>query len=105
MIDMPRMIDDGTTSALSVRRNNSSWSSIVLAAIVLPMLYVLSSGPMLILAFRHNITTTPDGHGRLIEIDYVAVHVWWPTVYAPLVWASEQSWGEPLHWYWERIAT
>ncbi len=28
---------------------------------------------------------------------------WWPMVYRPLVWASEQSWGAPIKWYWEQF--
>ena len=98
------MINEGTKCSIGVRRNNISWSSIVVAAIALPMLYVLSSGPMLIVAFRHNITNTSDEFGRFISIDHVDAGVWWPQAYAPLVWVSEQSWGEPLTWYWEQFA-
>src|SRR5262245_51428206 len=71
-------------------------------AVVLPLLYVLSSGPMLTLAWRSHLTiipTTPDGPVEaLATLDQGA---WWPTVYAPLWWVSEKSWGAaPLQWYW-----
>lgn len=98
------MINEGTKFSTGVRRNKLCWSSIVVAAITLPMLYVVSSGPMLIVAFRHNITNTTDEFGRYTAIDYVDLSVWWPRAYAPLVWVSEQSWGGPLKWYWEQFA-
>ena len=76
---------------------------ILAAALALPFLYVLSSGPMQMLAFRSHVTVAPapapaGGLAATCEID---VGVWWPIVYAPLLWVSDQEWGEPLLWYWD----
>jgi hypothetical protein len=69
----------------------------------LPLLYVLSSGPMQTVAFRCHVTHSPDPAGSRAMIAESAVDpgVWWPTFYAPLWWAADQPWGEPLTWYWE----
>jgi hypothetical protein len=68
--------------------------------LLMPLLYVLSSGPMHGMAFRNAsiIGYDPDGTILLSEPDD-----WWPKVCAPLVWASERSWGNPLKRYWAFI--
>jgi len=75
---------------------------IVVAAIAIPVLYVLSSGPALSLAFTwHQPTVLDDGDGNLGVTINLDEGPWWPVVYAPLQWVSEQSWGERLCWYWQ----
>jgi hypothetical protein len=75
---------------------------ILVAAIAVPVLYVLSSGPALSFAFTwHQPTVHDEGDGDLGVTINLDEGPWWPVVYAPLQWASEQSWGEWLCWYWE----
>jgi hypothetical protein len=66
----------------------------------LQVLYVLSSGPMQILAcHRTEETTLLKGGGvSIIFVDHRGT--WWPKVYAPLVWASQQRRGASIHRYW-----
>ncbi|MEX0702509.1 MAG: hypothetical protein WD069_10485 [Planctomycetales bacterium] len=69
------------------RRNRGGFIGIALA--VLPLLYVLSSGPMLGLALRYD--STPDGD----RIERVA------TLYRPLIWIREETpHGEWIASYW-----
>jgi hypothetical protein len=71
-------------------------------AIAVPLLYVLSSGPALSLAFTwHQPTVQDNGDGDLGVTINLDEGPWWPVVYAPLQWVSEQSWGDWLCWYWE----
>ncbi len=79
------------------------WTS---AALVLtPVLYVLSSGPLTMVAFRTHVTyssaTLPDGRTGVQAAAETSVGKWFPIAYAPLFWASEQEWGDPVFWYWE----
>src|SRR6476659_4147226 len=83
-------------------RKKFGWPSIVALLIGLPVLYVLSSGPTRSLAFgvrvaHLSVTSSGDEIGGPVSIDRGP---WWPVVYAPLQWASEQRWGEPLNHYW-----
>lgn len=74
---------------------------LVIAA-VLCVLYILSSGPALTLAFTwHQPTVKDNGDGDLGVTINLDEGPWWPVVYAPLQWVSEQSWGDWLCWYWE----
>jgi hypothetical protein len=85
------------------RKKRGVWPWVVTVLIGLPVLYVLSSGPMQTLAFRRTIetpafrVTTWRPPRWIVSTDR---GYWWPTVYAPIVWVSEQSWGEPVKWYW-----
>ena len=56
-----------------------------------------TSGPMHGIAYRSASIAgfTPVGNRIFDEVDG-----WWPKAYAPLIWASEQSWGEPIWRYW-----
>jgi hypothetical protein len=75
---------------------------IVLVGVVVLCLYVLSSGPALSLAFTwRQPTVNDDGQGELGVTVNLDEGPWWPVVYAPLQWVSEQSWGDWLVWYWE----
>lgn len=76
------------------------WPWIAALLIGLPLLYVLSSGPMQILAFRRieERTLLSSGTVSVIYVDHPGV--WWPKVYAPVVWASQQRWGTPIFRYW-----
>jgi hypothetical protein len=74
---------------------------IVVTAAAVPLLYVLSSGPMITLAWRSRTTihaTTPGGPVQAETA--IDPGRWWLKVYGPLWWASEQTWGESLNWYW-----
>ena len=81
------------------------WPWTVAVLVVVPVLYVLSSGPMRSLAFRsiplRNLDGTTDhsmGGPVLIRDEGMC----WPIAYAPLVWVSEQPWGESaISWYWD----
>src|SRR5437879_1679273 len=70
-----------------------------------PVLYFLSSGPMSMAAFRrqvaHTRTILPDGTPGIQAISHTDLGTWFPIVYAPLVWASDRSWGDFVFSYWE----
>jgi hypothetical protein len=54
-------------------------------AVALPLLYVLSSGPALSLAFTwHQPTVHDNGDGDLGITINLDEGLWWPVVYAPL---------------------
>jgi len=77
---------------------------LVLAAT--PVLYFLSSGPMTMAAFRtqftHTPTILPDGTTGIQASSQTDLGTWFPIAYAPLLWASERSWGELVVFsYWE----
>jgi hypothetical protein len=87
---------------MSEARTKSGRTRIIIVAVVLPLLYVLSSGPTQSLAFTYgHVTYDDDGLGNVgvsVELDQ---GVWWPKVYAPLMWIAEQSWGDWLCSYWQ----
>jgi hypothetical protein len=87
---------------MSDQRKQSVVPWIIVTAVVIPLLYILSSGPMQTIAFRkHTLHASAPGiSGAVMAETIVDMGFWWPTVYAPLWWVSEQSWGEPLSWYW-----
>ena len=97
------MTGEATTPPIGTPRRRLFWPPIVVAALAAIPLYVLSSGPTLLVALRHNMTTSTDQFGRVAASDAIDVSAWWQMTYLPLVWASEQSWGEPLQWYWEQF--
>jgi hypothetical protein len=71
-------------------------------AVAVPLLYVLSSGPSLSFAFTwHQPTLHDEGDGNLGVTVNLDEGPWWPVVYAPLQWVSEQTWGDWLCRYWE----
>ena len=83
---------------------------LIVATIVLPLLYVASSGPARMIALRSYVVSVPSfappssapGTPMGLDVDLVqTVDSWWITVYAPLDGAAEHAWGEPLHWYWD----
>jgi hypothetical protein len=77
------------------------WPWIVALLIGLPVLYVVSSGPMQTVAFRAHVSYLPVlGSTSMAGVSDIDMGRWWPSLYAPLLWVSEQSWGEPLNWYW-----
>ena len=72
------------------------WPWIAALVIGLPVLYVASSGPTRIIAFRHfNYSSSFYGEFGVIDADE-----WWMTMYAPLELASKQWWGQPVKSYW-----
>lgn len=68
------------------------------------VVYVLSSGPMLIVGFQSEISTAPatlpDGT-VVVATSETGPGEWFAIAYAPLIWAGEHSFGEPIYWYWE----
>jgi hypothetical protein len=83
------------------KETRSTRRSLVIA-VALPLLYVLSSGPALSLAFTwHQPTVHDNGDGDLGITINLDEGPWWPVVYAPLQWVSEQTWGDWLCWYWK----
>ena len=85
---------------MSDERKKPLWPWMVAVLIVLPLFYVLSSGPMQILACHQTEERTPlkGGGVSVIYVDHRGT--WWPKVYAPLVWASQGRWGPSIHRYW-----
>jgi hypothetical protein len=85
------------------RERWAKWTAVV--AVVLPLIYLLSSGPMTIVAFRrhvkHQETVLPDGTTAVTATSETILGTWFYVTYAPLLWASEQSWGDGVFWYWE----
>jgi hypothetical protein len=102
----------------------------VVAAAVLVVVYVASSGPLQFSQMRvQTATFDDDGHGRWsdgssadslgptldensrpmsaedlrgaqMDIAMIKRADWWPTVYAPLLWMCRHSWGTWLSNYW-----
>ena len=68
-------------------------------ATLFALLYVLSSGPTLPLALELRHETFRDGGREVIE-DTLLVSPWWRTIYAPLIWESNQPSGSWLGLYW-----
>jgi hypothetical protein len=89
---------------MSDERKMRVWPWIAALLIGLPVLYVLSSGPTQTVAFRSHVSYLPvlasSGPGSMAAVSDIDMGRWWPGVYAPLLWVSEQSWGDPLNWYW-----
>jgi hypothetical protein len=85
------------------RERWAKWT--IVALVLMPVLYVLSSGPMTILAFRTRITRTsttlPNGSSAVQASAETNLGTWFPFVYAPVLWAVEQGWGESLFSYWD----
>jgi hypothetical protein len=71
--------------------------------VAVSVLYVLSSGPMQTVAFHRYFIYEVDGNGVHSLIGEDDPGVWWPIAYAPLVWASGESWGWPVKWYWAQF--
>ncbi len=74
---------------------------VVVGALAFFVLNALSRGPTRSLAITCGRATYDyDGSGNVgvcFDFDYAP---WWQTTYAPLQWAAEQSWGDPIMWYW-----
>ncbi len=85
------------------RERWAKWAAVGLVAT--PVLYAISSGPMTILAFHTQVSHTteiqPDGTSRVMSTTETDFGNWFPIAYAPMLWASEQSWGESVFSYWE----
>jgi hypothetical protein len=46
-------------------------------------------------AFHQSSTGTGLGY-TVFDVDE-----WWLNLYDPLIWVSQQSWGEAINWYWQ----
>jgi hypothetical protein len=73
---------------------------LLIAAVVVPLFYVLSSGPMASLAFSRDVWIHPIGDNA--DVAEVITHrgMWWPKIYAPLLWMTDYSWGTAIRSYW-----
>ncbi len=85
------------------RERWTKWTAVAVA--ITPLLYVLSSGPLTIVAFstriRQESVILPDGTTRVGVAGETSLGRWFPIAYAPLLWASEHEWGDPVFWYGE----
>jgi hypothetical protein len=74
----------------------------VLATVFVPVLYVMSSGPMKAMSWHRHVTHNElSPGGPIVAQTMIDPGVWWLRAYAPLWWVSEQGWGEPVSWYWD----
>ncbi len=80
------------------RERWAKWMVVALA--VTPVLYVLSSGPMAMIAFRSRVTVTPSAGGAFQATSEISPGNWFPIAYFPLFLAAEQSWGDSIVEYW-----
>jgi len=84
------------------RERWSKWTALALA--IVPLLYVLSSGPLSMVAFHfrvvHSPTVLPDGSSVVTATSEMDVSRWFPIAYAPMFWASEQVAGDVVFSYW-----
>jgi hypothetical protein len=81
------------------------WSKCVaLALAVTPLLYVLSSGPISMVAFHSRVvhvpTAMPDGSSVVTATSETELSRWFAIAYAPLFWATEQGAWDVLFSYW-----
>jgi hypothetical protein len=85
------------------RERWAKWTALALA--ITPLLYGLSSGPLTIVAFstrlKQESVMLPDGTTRVGVTGETSLGTWFPIAYAPLLWASEQEWGDLVFGYWE----
>lgn len=77
----------------------------ICVAVALPVLYVLSSGPLVYLISTGRTPLVRQVHYEMHEGRAYATSVVGPgpilrAIYAPLVWIGGQSWGTPLQSYW-----
>jgi hypothetical protein len=81
------------------------WPWIVALLIGLSFVYVMSSGPSQTLAcrYRFEYSILGGGFGQPTEQRILDRGRWWPKIFAPLVWAAEKKWGEPVNRYWGRF--
>lgn len=78
----------------------------LIAGLILPVLYVMSSGPTFSMALsagqvKYEKVAGTDGTERLAATIEISPSPWWQVAYAPLVLASGTTWGEPIASYWE----
>src|SRR5262249_34253720 len=89
------------------RERKPGWGFwLTIALIVLPVLYIVSSGPARMIACRSTLPWSYpvvfNGSGGKIRLwKAVEEDHWWRVTYRPLVWVTEQRWGTPLVWYWD----
>src|SRR5262245_22471473 len=80
----------------------SKWMA--LALVMAPLSYVLSSGPLSMVAFHarvvHTPTVMPDGSSVVTATSEMDLSRWFPIAYAPIFWASEQVAGDVVFSYW-----
>lgn len=94
---------------MSERRKRSSLTFRVTVGLMLVALYVLSSGPAMMVGARlHTIYPQIIGGNASFYIGpgperIVYRGVRWHKTYSPVYWVSRQAWGRPLVWYWRQF--
>lgn len=76
----------------------TKWNIAVL--VILPTLYVLTSGPMRTVAIHRQGVYSTDGALIAETIGNENSAYRWSMFYAPLTWISQIEQGKPLSWYW-----
>ncbi len=74
-----------TVRIVNGRKRCVKWTAV--AAIVVPVIYILSSGPMRTVAFRRHVTSSVipgRSDGARSSETTIDPGVWWPRAYAPL---------------------
>lgn len=88
---------------MDANRKRPLWVWAIAFILALPVLYVLSSGPMISVAGRRHVYHKKLANGRITAHTIKDPGAFWVTFYTPLVWSANQSWGEPLGWYWDQF--
>ncbi len=92
-----------TVRIVNRRERWAKW--IAIAMVLTTVLYVLSSGPLTMVAFHTRVMYTPvvlqDGTPAVEMSGETSYGRWFPVAYAPLFWIAGQRWGRSLNWYWD----
>lgn len=78
------------------------WSAA--AVLLLPMLYVLSSGLTIPVAQRIRVEQFELMKGYPVTRKTNETDQWWLTVYGPLIRICGHRWAKPLLWYWQQFS-
>lgn len=88
---------------MHAERKRPLWLWMTAIILALPFLYVLSSGPMISVVWRRHVYHETHQNGRVTARTVYDPGIFWATLYAPLVWASDHSWGDSLSLYWDQF--
>jgi len=82
---------------MSDERKKTGLASRVGIAVIIALLYVLSSGPMRTVALSSHVSHV----GTSPVVATTTTNVGWHLiVYFPLYLIADQSWGSAIDWYW-----
>ena len=88
---------------MNTERRRPWWVWAAAIVVGLPVLYVLSSGPMKSATWQQHVFHDKLPDGRITARTICDAGIFWTTFYAPLVWSADQTWGESLFWYWDQF--